>query len=181
MSEYEINEETLNNAGGGGGGNTPLPIGEYTFTIEAAETKKDKNGKAYLSLTLVVAFGQHKKRKVWDNYLTLDVNSKQFKRTASFLKAIAHRDGIPVGAPGGKPASDLVGTFVDASVSHTYENVPGQEWPVRSWSREFKEVEASGSLKGITPKADVGYYRVSDEFEGVGGGSQDDSADDGWG
>lgn len=179
MSEYDYSEDDLKT--GGGGGNSVLPVGDYTFTVEKAETKKDKNGKAYLSLELEVAFGSHKKRKVWDNYLTLDKDSRQFKRTASFLQAIGHKSGVPVGAPGGAPASALAGTFVDMGVSHTYENVPGKEWPVRSWERDFKEVQASGALKGITPKAEAGWYRISDEFEGIGSPGDSGSAESPWG
>lgn len=182
MGDYDFNEEDLKPKSGGGD-NSPLPIGTYTFSIAKAETKSDKNGKAYLALELDVEFGKHKKRKAWDGYMTLDKTSKQFNRTSSFLRAIGHKSGIPAGAPGGSPASSLVGTLVDAQVTHEYQDVPGQEWSVQSWSKDFKEIEASGSLKGITPRARVGFYSISDEFSGIGGDSADSDSDTGeeWG
>ena len=178
MSEYDFSEDDLK-ATAGGQKSDALPIGDYTFAITSAEAKKDKNGKAYLSLELTVETGSQKKRKAWDNYLTLDKSNKQFHRTASFLRAIGHKGGIPAGAPGGQPASALVGTFVDAQITHEYENVPGQQWPVASWSKQFKEIQASGALEGIKPSARVGYYSISDLFEGVG--APDEAADDQWG
>lgn len=177
-SEYDLTEDDLKDAGGGGG--SVLPIGEYTFTIESAESKTDKNGKAYLALELEVAFGTHKKRKVWDNYLTLDKENKQFRRTASFLRAIGHKNGVPVGAPGGKPARDLVGAYVDLGVTHEYQDVPGQQYSVQSWSKDFAEIQESGALKGIKPQARAGFYSVADEFEGIGGGSNS-ATDEEWG
>lgn len=179
MSEYDFNEDDLKPTGGGGD-REALPIGEYTFSIEKAETKRDKNGKAYLSLELEVAFGNEKKRKAWDNYLTFDKTAGGFKRTASFLRAIGHKNGVPVGAPEGRPASDLVGTYVDAQVTHEYQDVPGHQYSVQSWSKDFAEIKESGALDGIKPTARLGFYSVADEFEGIGGGSNS-ASDEEWG
>lgn len=182
-SEYEVNEDDLK-----GGTGKAKPVRDYTVRIESAATDTDKNNRLYIKLVLEIILGSEKGGKLWENYLPLGRDTKGKNsgkinnRTASFLKSIAHSQGLPPGAPGGPDVSTLVGTVVDVKNENSYD-VDGEQYDVVTWEKRYKEFLAAGKLEGITPKDSLGFYNLSDEFEGIGGGS-DDSADDGsdgWG
>jgi len=180
--DWAVGEDDLK-----GGTGKAKPPRTYTVRIENASTEKDKNGRPYLKFVGEIILGSEKGGKLFENYLPFGreksgKNAGQINaRTSSFLKAIGHRDGVPAGAPGGPDASKLNGTVVDVKNENEYE-VDGEQYPVRTWEKRFKEVEASGKLEGVTPRDSLGFYALSDEFEGIGGGTTDDSADDdSWG
>ena len=195
-NEYAYTED---DAKGGGGNRTAKARGKYTGTISRPEVKKDKNGKLYLKFGLKHEFGKYKGGLSFENYLPLgrDVNAYQLARRNSFYKAIGLKAGsVPPGAPGGPNVSTLDGTFIDFSLEHEFENVPGEQYSLVS-SKSAKSPwitdgwEAKLDIKGrlavneetIEAKEVVTFYDISDEFEGLGGGSsEDDSADDdSWG
>lgn len=182
-NEWGVDEDDLK-----GGTGAAKPPRSYTVKIEHAEVEKDKNQRPYIKLVLEIIFGSEKGGKLWENYLPLGREKsgknagKVNARTASFLKAIGHKQGVPPGAPGGPDISTLVGTIVDVKNENEYQDVPDEEYPVRTWEKRFKEVQASGRLEGIKPRDSLGFYSLSDEFEGIGGGATDDSAaDESWG
>lgn len=183
-NEWAVDEDDLK-----GGTGAAKPPRDYTVKIESASIDKDKNQRPYYKLVLSIIFGSEKGGKLWENYLPLGREKsgknagKVNVRTASFLKAIGHKQGVPPGAPGGAPVESLVGTVVDVRNENEFQNVPGEEYPVRTWEKRFKEIEASGQLQGIKPRDSLGFYSLSDEFEGIGGGSESGSAaaDEDWG
>lgn len=179
--EYGYTEEDTQ-AGSGQRENKPKPIGRYTAIIERAEAKKDKNGKLYLKWWNRIAFGPYKNQIAFEGYLPLsrDVNAYQLARRNSFAKATGQQAGTPlIGTPTGAEASVLNGTYVDFTIQHQFENVPGEQYAVTTGSKAFKEkygdkINAEGNLVidgvEIKPTAEVvTFYEVSDEFEGVGG------------
>lgn len=181
--EYGYTEEDTQ-AGSGQRENKPKPIGVYTAVIERAEAKKDKNGKLYLKWWNRIAFGPYKNQIAFEGYLPLsrDVNAYQLARRNSFAKATGQQPGQPlIGTPNGAPAETLNGTYVDFTIQHQFENVPGEQYPVTTGSKQFKEnygdkLNAEGNLVvngvEIKPSAEVvTFYEVSDEFEGIGGSS----------
>lgn len=178
--EYGYTEEDTQ-AGSTQRENKPKPIGRYTAVIEKAEVKTDKNGKLYLKWWNRIAFGPHKNQIAFEGYLPLsrDVNAYQLARRNSFAKATGQQPGQPlVGTPTGAPASNLNGTYVDFTIQHQFENVPGEQYPVTTGSKAFKEkygekINTEGNLVidgvEIKPTAEVvTFYEVSDEFEGLG-------------
>ena len=181
-NEWAVDEDDLK-----GGTGAAKPPRDYTVKISSATVETDKNRRPYYKLVLDIILGSEKGGKLFENYLPLGrekagKNAGQVnKRTASFLKAVGHKQGIPWGAPGGPDVSALVGTVVDVRNENKYEDVPGEQYPVSTWEKRFKEVQASGVLEGIKPRDDLGFYSLSDEFEGVGGGSAYDAADESWG
>lgn len=195
--EYGYTEE--DSAGGGQRKQTLKPIGRYTAVIENAESKTDKNGKLYLKWWNRIAFGPHKGQVAFEGYLPLsrDVNAYQLARRNSFAKATGQKAGEAlIGTPNGKPAEALNGTYVDFTIQHEFQNVPGEQWSVTTGSRAFKEkygdkINAEGNLvvggQEIAPSAEiVTFYEVSDEFEGIGGGAdgfipQDAPLEEAWG
>lgn len=181
--EWGVDEDDLK-----GGTGAAKPPRDYTVKITSASTEKDKNQRPYIKLVLEIIFGTEKGGKLWENYLPLgrDKDGKNAgkinNRTASFLKAIGHKQGVPPGAPGGASVETLVGTVVDVKNENEYQDVPGEQYPVRTWEKRFKEVQASGALEGIKPRDSLGFYSLSDDFEGIGGGSDSGAADDeSWG
>lgn len=190
QDDYTFDEDDVK----GGGSRGAKPIGYYEGIIDQAETAKDKNGMAYLKFRLDIRSGPQKAGYLFENYLPLakrEVRGGKDKgqvkldaRTVSFLRATGQARGIPVGAPSGRPASDLNGTIVGVRVDHEYQNVPGRQYPLKSWERDFDDVEGSGALKGIQPRESLGFYSISDEFFGIGpadGSEGDLSAEDVWG
>lgn len=179
--EYGVNEDDLK-----GGTGAAKPPKTYSTKIASAEVKKDKNNRPYLALVLDITHGEQKGQKLFENYLPFGREKSGTKagqvnpRTASFLKAIGHKQGVPPGAPGGDDVSVLLGTIVNVKNENKYEDVPGEDWPVRSWEKKFKELLASGKLEGIVPRDDLGFYSMSDDFEGIGA-SAPEGADEGWG
>lgn len=195
-NEYAVTEDDLKSSGGG---NKAKARGKYTGTISRAVSKKDKNGKVYLGFGLKHEFGKFKGGLSFENYLPLsrEVNAFHTARRNSFFKAIALKQGaVPPGAPGGADVSTLDGTFVDFTIEHEFENVPGEQYSLNT-SKSAKsawvqggwesKLDANGNLvvdgKTIAPKETLTFFDISDEFSGLGGDSaQDDSADaDGWG
>ena len=194
-NEYAVTDDDLK---GGGGARTAKARGKYTGTISRPEVKKDKNGKLYLKFGLKHEFGKYKGGLSFENYLPLgrDVNAYQSARRNSFYKAIGLKAGsIPPGAPGGPDVSTLEGTYIDFSLEHEFENVPGEQysivssksakqpWVANGWEAKL-DIKGNLSVNGetIAPSEVVTFFELSDEFEGLGGGSSDDSADeDGWG
>lgn len=170
MGDYDYDEKDLE----GGGGGSLIPVNDYTVLVERAKVKTDKNGKPAIQFQAAIMFGSQKKRKVFENYLPLakltegKSAGQLHMRTKSFLKAIGHKGGPPVGAPGGRPIEDLEGTYLDVRVEHEYQNVPGQQYAVQTWQKDFKDLETSGALRGIKAREALGFYSVSDEFSGLG-------------
>ena len=181
--EYGYTEEDTQ-ASSGPRKNTPKPIGRYTAIIEKAESKTDKNGKLYLKWWNRIAFGPHKNQIAFEGYLPLsrDVNAYQLARRNSFAKATGQKPGEAlVGTPAGAAADSLNGTYVDFTIQHEFQNVPGEQYSVTTGSKAFKEkfgekINAAGNLVvdgvEIEPSGEfVTFYEVSDEFEGIGGGA----------
>lgn len=195
--EYGYTEEDTQ--GGGQRKQTLKPIGRYTAVIEKAEAKADKNGKLYLKWWNRIAFGPHKGQVAFEGYLPLsrDVNAYQLARRNSFAKATGQKAGEAlVGTPNGKPADVLNGTYVDFTIQHEFQNVPGEQYSVTTGSKAFKEkygdkINAAGNLVvngvEIEPTAEVvTFYEVSDEFEGIGAAGDgfvpaDAELEDAWG
>jgi len=74
-----------------GGNFELLPEGSYIFSIDQVEDKVTKNGDPMVSITLVVAKGDHAGRKVWDNIIFPELNSPAIRikgRTKHFLHCI---------------------------------------------------------------------------------------------
>jgi len=204
-NEYGYTDEDSENKGGG---STALPRDKYTGTISRAKGKKSTKGKAFLGFGISITHGKYKKVLAFENYLPLSRNENAFQvaRRNSFLQAIGLPAGtVPPGAPGGKDASILDGTYIDFNIEHEYEDVPGEEYSLQTsksaktnWVKDGWEdcLDDKGRLvknpKGevfdepVAPKAIVTFYAVSDEFAGLGGGDVDDPADesadaDNWG
>lgn len=179
MSEYDFTEDDLKSTGGGG--KSIKPVGDYDIQIEGAETAKDTNGRPYLKFVGEIVSAQRKGGKVFENYLPFGRATKGKNegkldaRTVSFLKATGQKSGTPIGAPGADSASKLNGTIVSVRLEHEYKDVPGEDWPVRTWQKEFKDIEASGRLQGIEAKESLGYYSVADDFAGIGGDDDDEN------
>lgn len=177
MGDYDYDEKDIE----GGGGGSLIPVGDYTVLVEKAKVKNDKNGKPSIRFQAVIMFGSQKKRKVFENYLPLAKLTEGkgagslHPRTKSFLRAIGYKGGIPIGAPGGADISNLEGTYLDVRVEHEYQNVPGHKYAIVTWQKEFKELSADPEqpLRGIKPRESLGFYSVSDEFEGVGANVDD--------
>jgi len=171
-NEYSYGEDDLAGVGGG----VTHPVGDYTTVIKKAESKKDKNGRPNLALVLEVTHGSQKGETFYENYLPLGRESKGKRaglpniRTASFLKAVGHKSGIPAGAPGGADAGVYVGTIVQVHNDNEYQDVPGEQYPVRTWETKFKELKAAGKLDNIKPRDALGFYSMDDDFEGLGSG-----------
>lgn len=185
-NEYAVTEDDLK----GGGGSSAKPRGKYTGVISKAESKTDKNKKAYLGFGISITHGKYKKGLIFENYLPLarDVNKYQAARRGSFYKAISLTPGtIPYGAPGGPAAALLNGTYVDVNLEHTFEQVPGEEYAITTskskksrWVEEGWEacLDDKGNLvrnpggdafdAPVAPKEIPTFYEVSDEFAGVG-------------
>lgn len=208
-NEYAVTEDDLK----GGGNASAKPRGKYTGEISKAESKKDKNQKIYLGFGVKITLGKYKNGLIFENYLTLDpkANGYATARRRSFYKAINLKPGaIPYGVPSinGGPAGPAVellnGTIVDVQVEHRFENVPGEDyalvtskssksrWVTEGWEKGLDDkgrlVRSPGGTEydaPISPKEEVTFYDLSDEFEGVGGGVPDDapdeSADEDWG
>jgi len=181
-NEWAVDEDDLK-----GGTGSAKPPKNYTVKIEEAAVDKDKNKRPYIKFRGKIQYGEHKGGYLFENYLPLgrDKDGKNAgkvnPRTASFLKAIGHKQGVPPGAPGGADVSVLNGTVVDVKNENEYRDVPGEQYPVRTWEKRFKEVEASGALKGIKPMDSLGFYSLSDDFEGIGGADENSADTDGWG
>lgn len=188
--DYSVDEEDVK----GGGSRTAKPIGDYDGIIEDAESKTDSNGRPYIKFKLGSLSGPQKSGFLFENYLPFGKRevksgknagqSRLDPRTASFLRATGQRSGVPAGAPGGKPASSLNGTAVSVRVEHKYGDnkvsVPGHQWGVSTWQKDFKQIEASGALDGIDPREDLSFYDMSDSFEGLGGANDSDTGEE-WG
>lgn len=178
MSEYEVNEEDLE----GSGTSDVHPIGDYEIVVAEAEGKTDKNGAPYLAFQGIVVKGKNKGIYLFENYLpfkkkTYTKGKHAGKtmldfRTKSFLASIGHKSGIPAGAPGGPDASTLNGTLLKVRNEHVYNDVPDHEYPVRTgkgkYNAEYLEALENGDLEGITPENNLGFYSMSDDFEGIG-------------
>lgn len=186
-SEYLVSEDDLK---GGGGGDKAKPRGKYTGQISRAKSKDDKNGKICLQFGISITHGKHKKQLLFENYLTLDPKANKFAlgRRNSFYKAIDLKTGqLPYGVSDQRPASDLDGTYVDVTVEHEYEQVPGEEhslvtsnWSKSRWVEEGWEngLDEDGNLvrspggteydAPIKPRESLTFYAMSDEFAGVG-------------
>ena len=196
MSEdWSVSEEDYEDAGPSK--SEPPPVGKYTFGIEGAKLGKDKNGVPFYGVSLRVKNGPQANRVVFENYLPFvpadkrkrtsaatgkEYTDSNWRRFLSFLASIGHNGGTPPGFPGSDvKIEDLNGTTVDAVIFHEYEDVPGEEYPVASWSKKFKELKASGALDGIVPTARVNAYELSDDVEGIGvsGGADDDGEEGG--
>ena len=185
--EYAVTEENLK---GGGGGSDVKPRDTYTGVIEKAESKKDKNNKIYLALQIRITHGGRKNGVIFDNYILLAASENKFQtmRRDSLYKALGYKpQQIPHGTPNGKPASDLVGTYVNLSLEHVFEKFPGGQWSlttskskksrwvIEDWesglddrgylakSPDGEEYEAA-----IKPSEHPTFYAMSDEFAGVG-------------
>lgn len=180
-NEWGVDEDDLK-----GGTGAAKPPRSYTVKIKEAAVESDKNQRPYIKFIGEILFGSEKGGNLYENYLPLGREKtgknagKVNARTASFLKAIGHKQGVPPGAPGGPDISTLNGTIVDVKNENEYQDVPDEEYPVRTWEKRFKEVQASGRLQGIKPRDSLGFYSLSDEFDGIGGTS-DDAADESWG
>lgn len=197
LDEYAVQEDDLK---GGGGGNGAKPRGTYTGVIEKAEAKKDKNQKIYLALQIRITHGPRKNGVIFDNYVLLAESTNKFQtlRRNSLYKALGYKaKQVPHGTPNGKPASELVGTHVDITLEHEYENVPDEKyslttskskksrWVIEDWEsglddRGFLakspdgEVYTSTDEEGnvieaaIEPSEHPTFYALSDEFAGIG-------------
>lgn len=193
MNEYEVNEEDLK----GGGTSKAKPIGNYDGVIEQAESKVDSNNRPYIKFRIGELAGPQKSGFLFENYLpfgrrTVKSGKNAGKemldaRTVSFLRSTGQKNGVPIGAPGGRPASDLNGTYISVRLEHSYGDnkvkVPGHQYGVETWQKDFKDIEASGVLEGIDARESLGFYEMSDSFEGIGASSDDSNvaADGEWG
>lgn len=186
-SEYLVAEDDLK---GGGGGDKAKPRGKYTGQISRAKSKPDKNGKLCLQFGIAISHGKYKKQLLFENFLSLNPNAPKFalSRRNSFYKAIDLKTGqLPYGVSDERPASDLDGTYVDITVEHEYELVPGEEyslttstWSKSRWVEEGWEdgLDEEGNLvrspggtvydAPIKPRESLTFYAMSDEFAGVG-------------
>lgn len=189
LDEYAVTEDNLK---GGGGGNGAKPRGTYTGVIETAEAKLDKNKKTYLALSIRITHGPRKNGVIFDNYILLAASTNKFQtaRRDSLYKALGYKAGqIPHGAPSPKApdVKELIGTYVDLSLEHEYENVPDEQyslttskskksrWVIEGWedglddrgylakSPDGEEYEAA-----IEPSEHPTFYALSDEFAGIG-------------
>lgn len=183
-NEYAATEEDLK-----GGSRTAKARGKYTGTISRPVAKKDRNGKVYLGFGIKHEFGKYKGGLSFENYLPLarDVNAFQAARRNSFFKAIGLKPGsVPPGAPGGPDVSALEGTYIDFTIEHEFENVPGEQYSLSTsksdkskWVQEGWEskLDGNGNLvvngEKIVPSETLTFFDLSDEFEGLGGGSDD--------
>lgn len=194
-NEYAVTEDDLATSGGA---RTAKKRGKYTGTISRAEVKKDKNGKVYLKFGVKHEFGQYKGGLSFENYLPLarDVNAFQAARRNSFFKAIALKQGsVPPGAPGGPDVSVLEGTYIDFTIEHEFQDVPGEQyslntsksgksaWVQGNWE---SKLDANGNLvvngQTVAPRETITFFDISNEFDGLAGASQANDADeDGWG
>lgn len=198
-NEYAVTEDDLK----GGGGGSANPRGTYTVEISKAKAKKDSKNKAFIGFGGSIILGKFKKQLVFENYLPLakDVNAFQLARRNSFYKAIGLKAGaLPYGAPvkGAPPVEALNGTVVDVTVEHEYREVPGEDYALQTsksaksnWVKDGWEdclddkgrlVRSPGGTQfdaPISPKEVVTFYNLSDEFDGVGGGTDDAPEDDG--
>lgn len=207
QNEYAVSEDDLK---GGGGGDRAKPRGSYTGQISRAKAEPDKNKKLCLKFGIAISHGTYKKQLLFENYLSLDPNGNKFNvaRRNSFYKAIGLNAGdMPYGTTANRPASALNGTYVDVTVEHEYEQVPGEKYsittsksPKSRWVIEGWEagLDSNGNLvkspggtaydAPIKPRESLTFYALSDEFEGVGDPeaateepAADESADDDWG
>lgn len=187
-NEYLVSDDDLK---GGGGGDKAKPRGKYTGQISQAKSKLDKNGKICLQFGISITHGKYKKQLLFENYLSLDPKANKFtvSRRNSFYKAIDLKTGqLPYGVSDERPASDLNGTYVDVTVEHEYEQIPGEEhsivtsnWSGSRWKQEGWEngLDEDGNLvrspggteydAPIKPRESLTFYAMSDEFAGVGG------------
>ncbi|AXC37927.1 hypothetical protein SEA_JACKO_69 [Microbacterium phage Jacko] len=208
MSEHDEYAVTKEDVQGGGGGGAK-PRGKYSIRIEKAESKKDKNNKIYLSLQGRITHGKRKNGVIFDNYLPLgaDANAFQKARRNSLYRALGLKEGeFPPGTPKGRPASDLNGTFVDVTLEHEFNEVPGEQyaiqtsksaksrWKTEEWEKGLDDkgnlVRSPGGTEyeaPVQPKEFVTFYELSDDFIGIGDPDAvadepvDDSADEDWG
>lgn len=203
MSEedYGWSEEDAESTGGGE--RTALPRDKYTGQISRAEIKKDKNKKSYYKFGISITHGKLKRALAFENYLPLGRGENAFKvaRRNSFFKAIGLQPNtLPPGIDPDKDVSLLNDTYVDFTVEHEFEDVPGEQYSLTTskssklrWLDEGWEdcLDANGNLvknpKGevfdepVKPRTLITFYAVSDEFEGLGGGVEDEPEDEGWG
>ena len=166
--EYGVSADDLK---GGGGGNKAKPTGVYTGTIEDASIEKDKNGKLYAKFRIRIAFGKFKNGVLFENYLPLSVEGNKFNvaRRNSFVKALGLKEGARIpGTPGAAPIKSIEGTYVDVTVEHEYENVPGQEYSVTTRKGKLPDGVSEADVVGIEPRERLTWYAMSDEFEGLG-------------
>lgn len=122
-----------------------LPEGEYLFEIEEVGEAMTKNNDPMGKLVLVVARGEHKGCKVWDNIVIPNEGSPSFKimgRTKRFLHAIEE----PYEGEFDYDTSRWTGKKVLAEVAH--------------------EIQEQGKYAG-KPKAVISQYIVAEENSGV--------------
>lgn len=185
-NEYAVTDDDLK----GGGNRSAKPRGKYTGQISKAVSKLDTNKKPYLGFGVKITHGKFKNGLIFENYLTLNpaANAYQKARRNSFYKAIGLQAGaVPYGAPGGPAVGLLDGTYVDVTIEHRFEQVPGEEYAITTsksakqrWLDEGwdKCVNDKGQLyknpggdvfdAPVDPKEEVTFYEISDEFAGVG-------------
>lgn len=181
-NEYAVTEDDL----AGGGDFVARPIGDYDAVIIAAESKVGKTAQKipYLALKFLVTRGKNKGQKFVDNYLPLKKTLRKSGkhegkmmldyRTSRFFSAIGLEPGqVPPGAPGGPEAETLVGTAVAFRNEHEYQDVPDEQYPIRTatgqYNKPFKDAQARGALEGIKPQDNIASYSISDDFAGIGG------------
>ena len=187
-NEYGVEDDDLK---GGGGGSKAKPTGTYTAVIEDAEAKKDKNGKIYLAWRNRIAFGPNKKQIAFESYFPISREGNKYTvaRRNSLVKALGLKPGAMIpGSPGGPDASALDGTYIDFTLEHEYENVPGQDYSVSTRYGKLPDGVSEADVAGIQPRERVTFYAISDEFEGLGGSANAPAskpapaaADDEWG
>lgn len=168
-----------------GGGGKPLSKGTHEFTVKKVELKKsNKSGKHFLKVDLEL---RDSKRRLFDNYLTLDSASGQFRRTTSFLESVGLSGKINI--PELVETNALVGRPVKnkiTSYQYTYDvDENGNGVSVSDWQDDYAELEASGRLSGpdIKVEAEAGFYQVSDFYDAWVDGQADApaSSEEVWG
>jgi len=72
----------------------PLPNGTYVVIISDTEMAPTKSGGKMLKLTLEVAEGEYKGRKLWDQLNLVNANPKAVEIAQRTLSAICHAVGV---------------------------------------------------------------------------------------
>lgn len=194
-NEYAVTEDDL----AGGGDYKARPIADYDGVIIAAESKIGKTAEKipYLALRILITHGKLKGELFFENYLPLKKKLRKTGknagksmldfRTARFFQAISLEPGqVPPGAPGGPDAETLVGTAISFRNEHEYQDVPDEQYAIRTgtgeYNKAFLDAQARGALEGIKPQDNIASYSISDDFAGIGGSPElipDDAKDRG--
>lgn len=131
----------------------PVPAGKYPCRITASEIKVTKNGAGrYLQLTLDIADGEYKNRKLFDRLNLWNSNVQAQEIAQKTLSAICHAVGI--------------------LKVRNHEELRGKALLVKATTRNDPQYGESNEVKGYEPMA--GQAAVADS--GSWGGDSEPSA-----